>query len=302
MNCLKPYLCAVVLLVAIIGIAGCGTSAHNVKPSYNQNENQMLMSKKSTAASSSATEERNGPTLCVPVLLSKAGWDKHKLLEDLKDDWGIEIPSDALSDDDVIAYKNDTSFMSIAHMGVPVPGGEAEEFARFNYFWPEAEKIARQHKSQLLVSVVPGEMSDTDAAILLTKLVCSCLRQPNVTGVFTDATVLSPEQYRAFASPIKDGNFPVSNWIWIGIGEHDGNPCFYTWGLRDFGREEIEMSGDVEEVKIYERLYDIVAYLMNADATLKPGETIGYTPDEKLPITLSPGWLIPGETLKILLK
>ena len=267
---------------------------------YGFNENQLVMDKESNTSFSEPTEERNGPTLDVPVLLSKAKWNSAKLAADLKSDWGIENDPNNVSDEAVV-IKTDDATLCVAHMGFPVPGGEAEEYARFNYLWTDAEKVARKHKSHLMATVLTDKLTDFEAAKLLTKLVCSCLKQKYVTGVFNDAAVVSPSQYVKFAQPLLDDKFPVGNWVWLGIAEHDGKSGFYTWGLRDFGKEEIEMFGDEDSDinEMYSRLFNIVSYVMNDDVTLKPGETIGYTEDERLPITLSKGWVISGETLKI---
>jgi hypothetical protein len=43
----------------------------------------------------------------------------------------------------------------------------------------------------------------------------------------------------------------------------------------------------------------LASYVLEYDVTLKNGETIGFSEDEKLPITLSNGIALDGETLKI---
>lgn len=187
----------------------------------------------------------------------------------------------------------------VAHMGVPVPGGEAEEYARYNYLWRDAEKVARKHKSHLMAVIPDTKLNNFDAAKLLTKLVYSCLKQKYATAAFNDATVVSPKQYARFTEPLFEGQFPLGNWVWLGIAEHDNMPGFYTWGLRDFGKEEMEIYGEKDVDEMYYRLFNIAAYVMNDNVTLKSGQTIGYTADERIPITLSKGWAIAGDTLKI---
>ncbi len=302
MNLKQLCISALFLVLAILCLTSVIPGHTDAESLYGFNENQTVMEKDSNTSYIEQTEERNGPTLAVSVLLSKEEWDCVQLLSDLKNDWGIEPDSADISDIVAIIHTDD-AMLTVAHMGFHIPGGEAEEFARFNYLWPDAEEVARRHESHLFVfvDVSSDKLNDFEAAKLLTKLVCSCLKQKYATGVFNDATVLSPSQYVKFAEPLCDGLFPVGDWVWLGRAEHEGKSGFYTWGLRDFGKEEIEMFGDEDSDinEMYCRLFNIVSYVMNDDVTLKPGETIGYTDDEKLPITLSKGWVIDGRTLKI---
>ncbi len=48
-------------------------------------------------------------------------------------------------------------------------------------------------------------------------------------------------------------------------------------------------------------MYTICEYVIVEDIELKDGETIGFSEDQKLPIKLSKGVSVPGDTLKITL-
>ena len=46
-------------------------------------------------------------------------------------------------------------------------------------------------------------------------------------------------------------------------------------------------------------LADVANYVLSEDVTLNDGETICFSPEQRLPITLSAGIAVDGNTLKI---
>ena len=72
--------------------------------------------------------------------------------------------------------------------------------------------------------------------------------------------------------------------------------------LRFFGKQEMEILGSsYEPDEVLSFMYTICEYVIVEDIELKDGETIGFSEDQKLPIKLSEGVSVPGETLKITL-
>ena len=51
--------------------------------------------------------------------------------------------------------------------------------------------------------------------------------------------------------------------------------------------------------ELREFLMDIALYIVEQDVTLRDGETIGFSAEQKLPITRSEGVYLPDDTLKI---
>ena len=79
----------------------------------------------------------------------------------------------------------------------------------------------------------------------------------------------------------------------------DQRQGIYTYGLRKFGKEEIEVYADADLNEGRDFLFDIVAYVLECDVVLNDGETIGFSEEQKLQITVSPGIALPGDTIKI---
>lgn len=233
------------------------------------------------------------------VLLSESHWDKKQFIDDFKTDWGIELPDS--SDDDVVVVKVGDVTLIVSLIPAPIPDGEAEHNAGYNYLWKDAEEVAKSHKAHILVSVMRRGTDVLESGKLFTKAVASLLKQEYATAVFTDGTVLQPEFYREVALTMKDDEkaLPILDWIWFGIYRNDEYSGIYTYGMNKFGKEEIEVYADAELTDIRNFVLNVAWYIIDCDITLHDGETIGFTEEQKLLVTYSDGIAVEGKTLKI---
>ncbi len=241
------------------------------------------------------------------ALLSEANWDKAQFIEELKDDWGIEITegehAEKSEDDNKLIYAEIEGLRAmVGFVEAPVPNGEAEYWAQGNYMWKEGVEVVKAHKAQLIISIL-GETTDIIAkGKLFVKLAATAMRQKNALAFYNDGAVFPPDMYREFCKPMKNGAFPVLNIVWFGIYGNDKEIGVYTYGMRRLGKEEMEVyvpreNADLNEIRGF--LADIADYVIGQDVTLRDGETIGFSAEQKLPITLSRGIAVEGNTLKI---
>lgn len=233
------------------------------------------------------------------VLLSQNQWDKKKFISDFKTDWNIDL-SDNDTDDALVATIDEMT-LAAAIMPAPVPNGEAEHYANANYMWKDAVKAAQNHKAHILISVLGKDTDLLERGKLFTKAVSSCLKQQNAIAVYTDGTVFQPSFYTEVASFMQEDEeaLPVLDWVWFGIYHTDKHSGIYTYGMRKFGKEEIEVYTDADLNEIRDFLLDIVTYILDCNVTLQDGETIGFSEEQKLGITLSEGIALEGKSLKI---
>lgn len=237
------------------------------------------------------------------VLLSKNRWDKKKLINDCKTDWNIELSdNDNDSNDDTLVTVTDDITLAIALMPAPVPNEEAEYYASANYMWENAVETTKSHKAHILVSVLGKNTDLIDRGRLFTKIVSSCLKQENAIAVYTDGAVFQPQFYREVASFMRQDEdaLPILDWVWFGVYRTDEYTGIYTYGMRKFGKEEMEVyaaNTDLNDIRDF--LLDIATYVLEYDVTLKDGETIGFSEEQKLGIALSDAIALEGKSLKI---
>ena len=67
-----------------------------------------------------------------------------------------------------------------------------------------------------------------------------------------------------------------------------------------FGKLEMEITGtEAEPNDVLSFMYSICEYVISEDVEFKDGETVGFTEEQKIPIHISEGVSIPGETIKL---
>lgn len=237
------------------------------------------------------------------VLLSKEKWDKKKLIIDLKEKWDIIADEDTDRDrrDDALIFNMDNMIAAVSFMPYPVPGGEAAENAKNNYMWPGAVKAAEKHSAHIMVAVLGEEDDMLKKGELYVKLTAACCRQKYASGIYASGVVFEPEFYEDFANVMKEGRLPVFNWIWIGLYQSEFGISAYTYGMDMFGKDEMEVleaNGDPAELRDF--LINLAAYVLENDAELHDGETVGFTADDKHTVMRSEGVALPDKmTLKI---
>ena len=247
----------------------------------------------------SATEEEAAGTFCGSVLLSEDEWDKDKLISDLQAYWGIELPKEDTEDEDTIV-NFDKCRIVISKFPAPVPNEEAEINAENNWMWEEAVEVTKTHKAHIVVAILGDEEDLISRGLLYTKIMATCCKQEKAIGVFTSGVVFEPSYYMKAAEMIRDGELPIFTWVWFGLYRTENGLSTYTYGMKDFGKLELEiLDADEEAGKLLSFISAISSYVLQDDVEFKDGETIGLSEEDIHQITLSKGVALPEKTLKI---
>lgn len=242
------------------------------------------------------------------VLLNSPECDLDLVKKHLLQDWSISCPSGEGEHQDPVEEKEATLVFEVDNITValsfieaPIPDGEAEYHAQSNYLWPEAVEVTETHVAQIIVAVLNRSGSVLDSGRLYTKLAASCLKLPNAIGIYTSGTVFQPELFLDMADIMRsDDAFPLLNLVYFGLVSSETGMNGYTYGLKSFGKDEIEvLDSQASPAELREFLIDISGYVVEHDVTLRDGETIGFTSEQKLPITRSEGVYVNGDSLKI---
>ena len=238
------------------------------------------------------------------VLLDEVKWDREQLVRDLRNDWDMDISGEISSGEDshaLITAIGDVRLV-FSLMDAPVPNGKAEYYARGNYMWKEAIEVTGRHKAHIMIAAT-SKGNALECANCYVKAAASCLKQKHAIALYSEGAVYQPKFFIEMAQTIKKGVFPIFNTIWFGFYRDKEKIGFYTYGMKKFDKEEIEVyvsyAGNTELNDIREFIADVCSYVIENDVTLKGGDTIGFSKDQKLPITYSDGIALDGKTLKI---
>lgn len=246
------------------------------------------------------------------VLLENAAWDRVALGKELREKWKLEDHprnrtgegraenTNAGNEKDLFILHCQGAVVTVKMVPAPVPGDEIEYGAKKNYKWKNASAVVRRHRAYLSVDVAHGKLSPIESGVLLVKTVAACCEQPGVLGVYANGTVYQKEQYRHFSGMARAGAFPIQNLVWFGHYNGKKGLCGYTFGLSQFGYDEIEvLNSSANETDLDDFLFALANHIIYHNVVLKHGEVIGFQAWQKLPVTKSRGVAVPGESLKI---
>lgn len=246
--------------------------------------------------------EHEGGNFLGFVLLSTPEFDEEAFRAALKEDWDIEYPEEADDEEHegTIVFHVNEMMVTVGLIETKVPDGEAEYWANSNFMTREKSIAAAQkHQAHLIVAVLGGD-KPLQAGELYVKVAASCLKASNALGIYECGTVWLPEDFIRSAMFIKEGEIPLPVLVFIGLYQDEKGVSSWTNGLRAFGKEELEvMASSQSSMEVYDMMMNISAYLLEQGATLRDGETIGLTAEQKLTITLSEGVNVEGKSLKI---
>ena len=247
------------------------------------------------------SEEETVGSFCGSVLLSEDEWDKDKLIRDLQVDWGIELSKEDMEDEDTIVADFDKCRIVISKFPAPVPNEEAEINAENNWMWEEAVEVTKTHKAHIVVAILGDEEDVISRGLLYSKIMATCCKQENAIGVFTSGVVFEPSYYMTAAEMIRDGALPIFTWVWFGLYRTEKGLSTYTYGMKDFGKLELEiLDADEDANTLLSFISAIASYVLQDDVEFKDEETIGLSEEDIHQITLSKGVALPDQdTLKI---
>lgn len=237
------------------------------------------------------------------ALLSHPEWDKQQLIATLKTDWDIEFTSVTNLDDadEPIVEKYKDMTVIIQKFNARIPDEEAESCASNNYLWSEAVEVTNKHQAHILVTILGEEANLLDRAILFVKILTSLTKQQNTIGIYTAGSVFEPEQYATYTQMLQEGYLPLANLIWFGLAKIEDEIYCYTYGMKYFGKLEIEVKqSQVTPSEILEQLYTFANYIISQDVIIADGETFGLSEQEVHTISIGKGAVLQQEqTIKL---
>ena len=96
--------------------------------------------------------------------------------------------------------------------------------------------------------------------------------------------------------------------LYVGLGIYpeetkegdDHKISAFSAGMSVFGKLEMEVIGTgLDPNGLLGFMYTICEYVISEDVTLQDGETIGFSENDKIPIHISEGAAVPGQTIKL---
>ncbi|WP_232517411.1 MULTISPECIES: DUF4261 domain-containing protein [Aquimarina] len=248
------------------------------------------------------TEKDTKSIILGMILLEEPNsFDLKGTVTELRKKWHLKV-DDTDADDKAAILKINDYTIAIANMGVSIPENEVESAAAYNYFWKNGVEETSKHKGHILLTITNAGKNAIKENLLYTKLASSVMNNSKSLGIYIGGRtlVLKKEFYQENIKMMSEQDLPLYNWIYFGLRDENGKKSIYTYGLKDFGKKEMEIidsKNSFEELN--EMMFNLTHYVISYNVKLNDGETIGISADQKLKISESKGKFIDGNTLKI---
>ncbi|HVW97547.1 MAG TPA: DUF4261 domain-containing protein [Mucilaginibacter sp.] len=245
--------------------------------------------------------KRENILLAMPIFNDNNNYQLDKVIDNLKTFWGLDI-TELAGDDEAASFNINGETIALANIGVPIPWGDIEGTAQYAYNWPSALKDLEGHTGHAIVSIMAGTKSSLERFKILSQVLSAVLMTSEAVAVYQGSqSLLIPRiQYLTYIESLKENEIPLALWIYIGLRNTDKGNNAYTYGLKDFQKSEIEIiNSKLTLEELFDLLFNITSYVIGNDVTLKEGETIGLTAEQKVSISMSKGRFIEGQSIKL---
>ena len=235
---------------------------------------------------------QNTPTKVVTgtvLLNSKQCPDFKKIKADLPTNWYVRIDSTTISDKTAVFSTAGATIM-LAYLDDPVSPDEINIAAGISWLWKDAEKEAKNHKSQLVISILGDEAATVELYRIFTRVAAGALSNiADAPGVYMNNQflLLSKGFYTESARNMGRDGAPVYCWMYFGILQQGEKSAGYTFGLTEFGQNELELVESTLSLQDGHSLLYEAAQKAAASAPWKNGQQVGLSENKKISITIS---------------
>ena len=218
------------------------------------------------------------------ILLNSYGFDWEEFCGQFHDDWNMEIEGTY----DEFTCQFAIGEVNVACMYAPAPKAGAVEAAANNTIWTNAKEMTATHVAHVEVGIMdcPDPLR---RHVLYTMVASSMLKQENTIGLFRYPTVHEKHDFIAGAETLKQDEFPVSLWVYVGYYKNaNGLWSSYTYGMEDFGRAEMEiLNTDKTAYEMFLFMAQLVKFLITEGQDLEGSSAISDEKGNSYAITMS---------------
>ena len=244
----------------------------------------------------------NSPILGMVLLQEAHSLDISKVVTELESQWGLTVKVESENTDETAIIEIDEYRIAIGLIAAPIPTDEAITAAQYNFFWDNGAEQVKKHKAHLILSIINAGQNAVKENILFSKVASTVLSNSKSIGIYIGARSLAIEKdfYITSVKNMSTEDLPLYIWLYFGLRRENEKQSVYTYGLKDFGKKEMEiLNSSKDHGELSDLMYNLTHYVIGHNVDLKDGETIGFSAEQKLKISESQGVFLDGTTLKI---
>ncbi|MGL4514232.1 MAG: DUF4261 domain-containing protein [Lacipirellulaceae bacterium] len=179
----------------------------------------------------------------------------------------------------------------------PIPRSQLEGPCATAWYWPEADRVLRDHTAHLFVTLLDEDRKAVGPAMRMTRVVAALANATRATGILWGASgaVHEPRAFAELAATATTEQLPLNLWIDFRVYENDADPeradglspgfGMFTTGLDALGHREFETPRyDGDPQRLVAAVYNVAHYVLEKQAVLRDGEVIGLPNGDEVTI------------------
>lgn len=192
------------------------------------------------------------------LLNDKNLFDSKVFFANLNKDWHMKADSISEKEHTIVFISSNTIVM-LSQLDYPIPQSDIAAAAGISWLWKNAETEAPKHSAQLVVSVIGGSGQTVVLHKIFSKIAACALASSNSSGIYMPNSylLLSKGYYVESARNMNEATLPLYLWVYFGVLQDKNMSSGYTYGLRAFGLQEMEIVNSSHPVaEVHACLYD----------------------------------------------
>lgn len=188
-------------------------------------------------------------------------------------------------------FKYGEYIVGASFVNSPMGNDNAIEGCKYNFLWKNSIDIVASHKAHVLLSVMNCK-SKFEGYKLFTEIMSVLANFDNAIAIYMPAQnmTLNAAAYVEDARMIKSGKNPIHLWICICPVVLEDSTIVYTYGLNEFGKNEIEVrSTEKHYMEMFDFVYNLCDYILINNAVIESGDTFNTANGEELTAIVNDG-------------
>jgi hypothetical protein len=223
------------------------------------------------------------------LLNSKTTPDFKKIIADLPKNWYVRTDSINISDKTAI-FSTPGATVMLAYLDYPVSPEEMQIAAGISWLWKDAEKEVKNHKAQLVISILGDPKNTLELYRIFTRTAAGAMSNlPDAPGIYmnTQYLLVSKGYYQESARNMGRDGVPLYCWVYFGMLQQGEKTSGYTYGLTEFGQNELELVESTLSLQDGHSLLYEAAQKAAASPPWKNGQQVELSENKKISITIS---------------
>jgi Domain of unknown function (DUF4261) len=260
----------------------------------------------SPGIASEQVSPNKSPVLAMVALLDEKIPSSQDVATYLNSNWPKAGPFESSEDGGgLIAVNGPNGFlMSAILINLPIPAEELQFPCETATGWDDACEQMNRMSAHLIVTAMGADGGRKSQTFYLSAMLQAVTAQSNSPGVYVGgaSSVWSREQLETATLQSTLERPPWLLWLGIkGQKESNGTLSILTIGMPEFGLMNIEVQKSTSDSgSTIEIVAAFADYLLSEGATVRNGETVGFSEDQKIRVSYAPSMLDHSQTVYFL--